>query len=63
MPARRKKAEAATKAWEKRKGKNSPSNRPRKMKTWSDESMLLAIKSVRDGTMGANKAAKTFSVL
>ena len=62
MPARNKKAEAAYKVWEKRKEKRVSSNRPRKLKSWSNESMLLAMKAVRDGTMGANLAAKTFSV-
>lgn len=62
MPARNKKAEAATKVWEKRKGKRLNSNRPRKLKKWSNESMLLAINAVRDGTMSSNMAARTFDV-
>ena len=62
MPARNKKAEAASKSWAKRKTRVSPSNRPKKLKNWSDESMLQAMNAVREGTMGANAAAKTFGV-
>ena len=65
MPARNKKAEDASKVWEKRKKgfkKNAPSNRPRKFKTWSDESMLRAIVCVRKGTMSTNAAARTYDV-
>lgn len=62
MPARNRKAEAATRVWEKRKGKRLNSNRPRKLKTWSNESMLLAINAIRDGTMSINMTARTFDV-
>ena len=46
MPARRKKAQAAAKAWKNRKGKLSPSNRPKNLRNWSDESMKNAIAAV-----------------
>ena len=62
MPARTKKAEAATNIWRKRKEKVSPSNRPKKLKAWSNESMLLAITAVRDGTMSSNMASRTYNV-
>ena len=62
MPARTKKAEAATNIWRKRKEKVSPSNRPKKLKSWSNESMLLAITAVRDGTMSSNMASRTYNV-
>ena len=62
MPARKKKAEAAAKSWEKRKTKSSPINRPKKLKGWSDESMIQAMQAVKDGTMSANMAARTYSV-
>ena len=61
MPARTKKAEAATNIWRKRKEKVSPSNRPKKLKAWSNESMLLAITAVRDGTMSSNMASRTYN--
>ena len=69
MPARTKKSEAASKRWAEKKGPALSSNqwilsskRPRKLKSWSNESMLLAIKAVRDG-MGTNTmAARSFSV-
>ena len=62
MPPRTKKAEAATNIWRKRKEKVSPSNRPKKLKAWSNESMLLAITAVRDGTMSSNMASRTYNV-
>ena len=69
MPARKKKSEAASKRWEKKKIPTLSSNkqilfskRPRKLKNWTNESMLLAIKAIRDGTMGTNMAARSFSV-
>ena len=61
MPARKKKSDAASKMWKEKKGPTLSSNqlilsskRPRKLKTWSNESMLLAIEAVRDETMGTN---------
>ena len=70
MPARKRRAEAATKGWEKRKSTpdqsclklSSPSNRPSKLKKWSDESMRDALKAVKEGRMGANKAARIYDV-
>ena len=62
MPARTKKVEAATNIWRKRKEKVSPSNRAKKLKAWSNESMLLAITAVRDGTMSSNMASRTSNV-
>ena len=62
MPARTKKAEAATNIWRKRKEKVSPSNRPKKLKAWSNESMLLAIAAVTDGTKSSNMASRTYNV-
>ena len=68
MPARTKKSEAASKRWAEKKGPALSSNqwilsskRPRKLKSWSNESLLLAIKAVRDG-MRSNMAARSFSV-
>lgn len=61
MPARRKKAQAAAKAWKDRQGKLSPTNRPKKLRKWSDESMKNAIAAVRTG-VGVNQAARNFSV-
>ena len=68
MPARTKKSEAASKRWAEKKGPALSSNqrilsskRPRKLKSWSNVSMILAIKAVRDG-MGTNMAARSFSV-
>ena len=68
MPACTKKSEAASKRWAEKKGPALSSNqrilsskRPRKLKSWSNESMILAIKAVRDG-MGTNMAARSFSV-
>ena len=63
MPARTKKAEAAAEVWRKRKGADVTSNRPKKFKTWSNESMLKGIDAVRDGTMSAYKAARSYNVL
>ena len=62
MPARTKKAEAVTNIWRKRKEKVSPSSRPKKLKAWSNASMLLAITAVRDGTMSSNMASRTYNV-
>ena len=62
MPARSKKAQATTKVWQNRKAKLSPSNRPRKLRMWNDESMKKAIESVRAGGVGINQAARNFDI-
>lgn len=65
MPGRRKTSKAATTRWEKRKGKFSPSNtsnKPKKLRQWSDESKKLAMKEARDGTMSTIQATKHFGV-
>ena len=39
------------------------SNRPKKYKKWSEESITGAMKAVADGLLGINKAADEFGVL
>ena len=36
---------------------HKPSNRPAKLRSWSDVSMLWAMEAVKDGSMGVNRAA------
>ncbi len=40
MPIKNKKAEAASKVWERRKTKATQPNRPKKLREWNNESML-----------------------
>lgn len=48
----------------KRKGQNQPdlSNRPKKYKKWSNESMTGAMKAIADGLFSVNRAAEEFGV-
>lgn len=68
MPARKKRAEAALKGWNKRKKTDDPlhplrpTNRPKTLKKWDDKSMLAAIEAVCSGKYGANQAVRFFSV-
>ena len=62
MPARSRRAEAASKSWGKRKKKQVSANRPKRLKTWSDESMVSAINAVREGRMIASVAARSYGV-
>jgi transposase-like protein len=60
---REKRADAAWKGWSKRqKVDQQPTNRPKKFRKWNNESMLEAIEAVRSGTMGANRAARSYGV-
>ena len=62
MP-KRKQADAAWKSWYKwRKVDQLPTNRPKALRKWSNELMLKAIEAIRSGAMGANRAARTYSV-
>ena len=62
MP-KRKRADAARKGWCKRKKVDQPpTNKPKSLRKWSNESMLKAIEAVHSGAMGANKAARTYGV-
>ena len=61
MPGKRNRAESAKVGWKKRR-KDSPSNRPKKMKLWSEESMVLAMEAVSGGRMGLNQAARNYYV-
>ena len=42
--------------------KPKPPKRPQKLRLWSNESMLGAMKAVQDGRMGVNRAALEFQV-
>ena len=63
----KKRMEAARKGWETREGRRSasespPSTRPKKLKQWSNESMVKAMEAVRSEGMRINKAASVFEV-
>lgn len=71
MPGKRKRAEASSKGWKSRKKRRSsssdsspptPSNRPKKFRMWSNESMEHAMEAVKSGKMGQNRAARVFGV-
>ena len=64
MPARNRKAEAASRSWKKRKtAEVSPrSNRPSKLKQWTDTAMRQALEAVRNRKMGINAAARMYQV-
>ena len=57
---KRKRSGAARRGWE--TSKSPPSNRPKKLKQWSDESMQLAMAAVRSGELKMNRAADVFEV-
>ena len=64
---KKKRMEAARKGWETREGRRSasespPSTRPKKLKQWSNESMVKAMEAVRSEGMRINKAASVFEV-
>lgn len=62
MP-KRKRTDAAKKGWSKRrKIEKAPSNRPKTLRRWSNDSMLKAIEAVRSGAMGANRASRMHGV-
>jgi len=46
----------------KKKAESSPTNRPKNFKPWFNEFMLQAIAEVRDATMSANMAGRTYKV-
>ena len=59
--------EAARKGWETREGRRSasespPSTRPKKLKQWSNESLVKAMEAVCSEGMRINKAASVFEV-
>ena len=56
--------DAARKGWETRKSSSDspPSNRPKKLKLWSPESMTNAMEAVRSGELRVNRAAAVFEV-
>ena len=61
--SKRKRADAARKGWcIRRKVDQLPTNRPKTLRKWNNESMLKAIEAVQSGGMGANRAARTYSV-
>ena len=42
--------------------KKAAAKRPEKLREWSNESMVVAIKAVHDGTFGVNRAALEYGV-
>ena len=70
MPTLGKRSRSAKSAWEGRKkcklGKENASppdtRREKKLKQWSNESMIKAMDAVRCGQMGVNQAAEQFCV-
>ena len=46
----------------KRKRVTETSQRPKKFKQWSDESMLQAIEAIKEGTLGLNEASRSYQV-
>ena len=61
MPALTKRKRAAKKTW-KSKRMVPNAKRPKKLKQWSDDSMIRAMEAVNSGEMGPNQAAREFDV-
>ena len=62
MARHMKKTRQANKENKRPKSKRPAPNRPKKLRQWSNESMLRAIEAVKNGEMGQNRAALEYGV-